>query len=79
MIKDILLHLRWHPRWLNEDFIIKLQIFSEFIHFGCCVRVKNFHVKQMAAIQCFFTVRSPKMASKMAFKIYKCMYSKTGH
>ena len=75
MIKDLLLHLRWHPRRLNEDFIIKLQIFSEFNHICCCVRAKEFYVKQMAAIHCFFTVRSPKMASKTAFKIYKCIYS----
>ena len=75
MIEDILLHLRWHPRRLNEDFIIKLQIFSEVNHGCCCVRAKDFHVKQMTAIHCFFNVRSPKIASKMAFKIYKCIYS----
>ena len=67
MIKDILLHLRWHPRRLNKYFIIKLQILSEFNHICCCVRAKDFHVKQMAANHCFFTVRSPKMALKMAF------------
>ena len=79
VIKYILLHLRWHPRRLNEDFIIKLQILSEFNHICCCVRAKDFHVKQMADNHCFFTVRSPKMALKMAFGIYKCIYSLTGH
>ena len=70
MLKDILLHLRWHPRWLNEDFIIEFQYFLISIVVVAVLRLRTFMLDKLLLyiqIVAFFNSSATKMASKMAF------------